>query len=207
MIEIYLIHIDSMDEEEYQKYLSIIPLEMQKEVLRYRQRDDRYRTLIGKKTLFLYLKDKNISLNDIKRDTYNRPYLNNSDIEFNISHSNEYIVSVFTSYNSIGIDIEEINNNIDIYEFRDVFREEEFNQLISSLNPIELFYRLWTIKEAVLKAIGRGFIDNPKDVIIGENIASYKDKSYNILTFKQDKYICSLAFEKKAKVVIRTEIC
>lgn len=207
MIEVVFTTLKEMNTSKYTHYLSLMPETLRDEILKYRVKEDRYRTLLGKILVLNYFeKNTQFDLSSLKKTSYHRPYIDNSEIDFNISHSQSYVVSAFAKNNAIGIDIEEINKEINIDAFKDVFRESEFKEIHNASNPIEYFYKLWTIKEAVLKAIGRGFIDNPKEVIISEESASYKGKVYHILSFEKEGYICSLAFLKKAKVVIRTEI-
>jgi len=209
MIDITIATIKDIDESKYSLYLSMLSSDMKKEVLKYRLKDDRKRTLLGKIILLNYLnRYTNFNLLNIERTSYNRPYIKNSSIDFNISHSKDYVICAFTQNNSIGVDIEALNLEIDIDEFRAVFSSNEFDFIKNANNKIETFYRLWTIKEALLKADGRGFIAEPKDIIIDmkKNRAIFEKRAYNLLSFNIDGYIYSLAFKKQAKINIKTQL-
>jgi 4'-phosphopantetheinyl transferase len=209
MIKINISTIKNIDNLKYNLYLSLLSKDMQKDILRYRLEDDRRRSLLGKITLLNYFnRYTNFNLVDIERTSYNRPYIKNSNVDFNISHSKDYVVCAFSKNNSIGIDIEALNFDININDFKSIFSRNEFDLIINSNKSIEIFYKLWTIKEAILKADGRGFIAEPKDITINieQNRATLKNRIYNIRSFKIDEYIYSLAFVNDMKISIETEI-
>ncbi|NCO76739.1 MAG: 4'-phosphopantetheinyl transferase superfamily protein [Cyanobacteria bacterium] len=79
-------------------------------------------------------------------------------INFNLSHKNNYTVYAL-SKNNIGIDLEQINDKVAIENIaRRFFCQCEFNYLnnLPKREKPEYFFKLWTIKEAYLKAIGEG---------------------------------------------------
>ncbi len=196
MIDISIVNIKDISTAKYDTYLSLFPNSFKKEVLRYRLEEDKYRSIAGKIAILNCLKKyTDFTLYDIRRNTYDRPYIPNSNIDFNISHSKNYVVCVFAKNLSVGVDIEAINPNINIEEFKIIFTDKEFDLIMKSKDSIEIFYRLWTIKEAVLKADGRGFNCNIKDISIDiENgKAVLENKIYNLLYFKIKYYIYTLA--------------
>ncbi|MFI4938614.1 MAG: 4'-phosphopantetheinyl transferase family protein [Candidatus Berkiellales bacterium] len=91
--------------------------------------------------------------------SYGKPYLENTDLAFNTSHSGKYIVYAITRKACIGVDVEEIKYDLDFLQLaKTTFSEAEYLNFIKL--PVEdrafAFYRLWTRKEAFLKAIGTG---------------------------------------------------
>ena len=123
----------------------------------------------------------NIPTNDISfsYNEFGKPYLskkiNSLDIQFNISHSNNFIIFAFTLNHTIGVDIEKIHPKKDISGIAKlVFSIAEYNQWLQCPpeNKLNLFYQLWTYKEAIIKAIGKGF--------------SYNTKSFTIETLEKD---------------------
>ena len=91
-------------------------------------------------------------------DAYRRPYLpEHPAFDFNISHTDGLVACVAAvGAGRIGVDVER-KGAVDITEFRRVFTAEEYARLAALPEPAEEFYRLWTRKEAVMKADGRGF--------------------------------------------------
>jgi 4'-phosphopantetheinyl transferase len=80
-------------------------------------------------------------------------------LEFNISHSGGRVLLAATWGTAVGVDLEVPRPGVEIEELlRRFFSKEEF-AVWQSL-PAELrrtgFYHLWTRKEAVVKAVGRG---------------------------------------------------
>ena len=91
-----------------------------------------------------------------------------ADFDFNISHSDEYVVCAFSREYHIGIDIEKIKP-ISLDFLSAFFNPDEWQQMQSSQDSEESFYKLWTKKEAVVKADGRGLNIPLKEIIIRNN--------------------------------------
>ena len=103
----------------------------------------------------------NISAKNIKfcYTTHQKPYVDYTDLTFNISHSGEFIVYALTKNAYIGVDIEELKPEVDCLSLaKSVFHEEEYIKFLKIPKEDKLlaFYRAWTRKEAYLKAIGVG---------------------------------------------------
>ncbi|WP_410211726.1 4'-phosphopantetheinyl transferase family protein [Aquirhabdus sp.] len=101
-------------------------------------------------------------------------------IEFNISHSADYLAIAFSRTYALGIDIEHQRENINLRSLAKVSFspcEWEYWQNTPPLQQLELFYAVWSLKEAYLKAIGIGLI-KPMS-------------SYCLLSFIQNDAICS----------------
>lgn len=88
---------------------------------------------------------------DIIRNNYGKPYLANSSLKFSVSHSEDYIVGAF-GYNDVGIDIEKIEDRNYMAIARRFYNSAEIDSVVN--NEIELFYQLWTMKEAYSKLKG-----------------------------------------------------
>ena len=99
----------------------------------------------------------------IATDVNGKPYLDAATaghvIEFNISHSGEIVVCAITRAGFVGIDIETAKymNDLEGFAKRFLAPEEFFavNRKVLSQRD-RFFFRLWTLKEAYLKAIGLG---------------------------------------------------
>ena len=82
----------------------------------------------------------------------------NSGICFNLTHSGNLLLIAIGKEKHVGIDVEKIEEKIDFKGISPiVFSFNEQLTLSRSIDPIHDFYALWTAKEAILKASGRGF--------------------------------------------------
>jgi 4'-phosphopantetheinyl transferase len=90
---------------------------------------------------------------------FGKPYLKGSQLRFNVAHTIDYIVYAIVENDDIGVDIEQFNDQIDFITIAQNFFSENECQQLFSLSPQKrplAFYRCWTIKEAILKAMGLG---------------------------------------------------
>lgn len=120
------------------------------------------RLLIGK---YLYQSPDAIEL---QYATYQKPFLPNSELHFNLSHSSDLAVFAFCLVADIGIDIEEIKSNYNEEIAKRYFSPIE-NQTLFKLpkaEQIDAFYRLWSRKEAFLKATGKGLTQSLSDFTV-----------------------------------------
>jgi 4'-phosphopantetheinyl transferase len=112
-----------------------------------------------------------------------KPYISNSPIHFNLSHSNEIAVYAVTFNKKVGIDIEYNSNISSILELSYANFSKKECALISTLSLPEkqkMFFKLWTIKEAYLKATGEG-IENL------ELIEIHQDEKENFFIHHKNK--------------------
>ena len=126
-----------------------------------------------------------------------------SDIQFNLSHSNEMVACVI-SQGQVGIDIEKVR------PFRGkvadkVLNEREWEFLQSSKNKDEDFIRFWTLKEAYGKYTGKGLVMDLKEVAFhwqnGVEIEC-NDGSVRVFQWKiGQEYYLSLCVEKQSEMI------
>jgi 4'-phosphopantetheinyl transferase len=101
---------------------------------------------------FVDLTPPNIPINYTQ---YSRPFIANTNIDFNISHSGDYLVVAVSRCQQVGVDIEICNQNTDVIGLgKIVFSDYEQNIVGNSTNN---FFTIWTKKEALIKACGTGF--------------------------------------------------
>lgn len=127
-------------------------------------------------------------------DKYDRPILvlpKIKNFHFNVSHSGDYIVIAISSNGRVGIDIEKIKP-INLSVSDTCFTKNEIKYLYNKKGTeIERFYKLWTLKESFVKAIGEGlsyplkkFNFKLKDGLIKHKInnkaSRWRFKMYNI---------------------------
>ena len=187
MVKIFYTHFTSpLSIEQWQIYFCQLPKNIQQKISNFRRWQDQHAALFSKLLLQHALHQAGYNsdcLNQLKYELYNRPFIDNK-IDFNISHAGEYVVCAISDQGRLGIDIELIK----------AINISDFNQYMET-EPLSYkeFYEIWTIKEAVIKADGRGLSIPLLDIKLDTNKASLYDKQWFISTIEIDiNYVCHL---------------
>jgi phosphopantetheinyl transferase len=86
-----------------------------------------------------------------------------AEIRFNLSHSAGFLAIAFSRSGEVGVDVEPVDRRLvdrNLME-KPLFRPEERAYIRAQPNADHAFVRLFTRKEAVLKAMGTGFSMDP----------------------------------------------
>ena len=106
-----------------------------------------------------------------------------SDAKFNVSHSGEHGLIGFAKRAALGVDLEVRAPRKDFDGIgNSVYGPQERLALsaVAGREKAELFYRLWTLKEALIKALGTGFslspsrFEVPQPILDGEHSAVFR---------------------------------
>jgi 4'-phosphopantetheinyl transferase len=93
-------------------------------------------------------------------------------LHFNISHSGSRMAAAFSCDGPLGLDIEEISPRLHARDIAGRYfntREREELETTDEAEFLRGFYRLWTAKEAVMKATSLGFALELSSIEIGLN--------------------------------------
>lgn len=196
MIEIFYTHFSSrFPDERWNEYLSNMPGSIRDRINRYKRWQDRQGVLLGKLLLLEGLKGYGYCcdcLNHVLSDENGRPFLDDR-IDFNISHSDEYTVCTLSDRGKVGIDIERIKE-VDLSDFRNYLTPKEREIIAQSEDPYRDFYKIWTIKESVLKADGRGLSASLLDVDIEGKKAVWDGQIWFLNEINiNPSYVCHVA--------------
>lgn len=181
-VVIYYTHIDTLSYDLLMaKAYTHWPPFIQQSIHRYLHRQDQLLTAAGKLLLLQALYDHQLSarllLKDLIYSGFQKPGFD-YPVDFNISHAGRYVVLSFTTTGNTGVDIEEIKP-VNRQEFRDVFTLKEWESLEQSPQAELLFYQLWTKKEAVVKAIGKGLYLPLTDIDVSGNTVTTAEQTYS----------------------------
>lgn len=121
---------------------------------------------------------------------HGRPQLPVGMPQLSVSHSGERVAVAFTTSTPIGIDVEQINSNIDVLKMAvGVLTDIEIAQLMQLPveRRIEGFLTYWTRKEAILKATGEGLMMSPSNLTVSTpdhlpELLVFQDKSQLVET-------------------------
>ncbi|MFV5507643.1 4'-phosphopantetheinyl transferase family protein [Acinetobacter sp. 197] len=100
-----------------------------------------------------------VSDQQVVRTNFGKPYLNDyPDFSFNHSHSQSfYALATSKQVQNLGIDIEELNRKVRFEALaQHAFHPEELKYWKMLAYDPEYWFKVWTTKEAVLKASGLG---------------------------------------------------
>ncbi len=148
--------------------------------------------LLLHKNLSDYL-HKDIIKGDITYNPNGKPII--KGMHFSVSHSKNVVVQAFNDSQALGVDVEYINNKRNYLALaKRYYHLEEFEQM-KSLKPkhaCQLFYTLWSLKEAVCKAEGgrlwyylsQNYLQQNKQLVTkmnGMNLTTYNGiKGYSL---------------------------
>ena len=152
--------------------METLPPEMACAIGNFRRWQDRHRALLAKLLLRAGLLSCGYPgdiLNRVEIDSYGRPRVG-PELDFNISHSGNYILCALAQGQRVGIDIEE-HRPIALVDFREVFSLREWALIEHSPDPQGAFYAQWTRKESAAKADGRGLSLPPEQIELEPGVA------------------------------------
>jgi 4'-phosphopantetheinyl transferase len=129
-------------------------------------------------------------LHRLKRNSFGKPFLPLHPIDFNVSHSGDYVVAVCAASNQVGVDIEQ-NRSIDISAYQSIFHTDEWAYLQRE-NTADAFFEVWTKKESLLKARGTGFQVDLARINIFDNKAA-QQYFHTVLIKDHTCHVCSTA--------------
>jgi 4'-phosphopantetheinyl transferase len=208
-----------MEGSRFAEYLDLMPDRIKSEVRRYRRWQDAHACLLGKLLLLQGLVKFGYpghSLDGLLYTPYNRPYLQETlpqppethpqppetlphvpqKIDFNISHSGDLVVCAISDDCQVGVDVERVDE-IALSDFKNIWTDAEWQDIQSPGNGLTLFYRYWTMKEAAIKADGRGLNISLPDVILEKDKATIAGATWMLRElFLDPSYVAHISFDR-----------
>ncbi|WP_145408986.1 4'-phosphopantetheinyl transferase family protein [Paenibacillus xylanexedens] len=164
MIRIQVLQVPAeLPEAYWSLFQSHVSEERRAQAARFVHQVDAYRSVLGEVLTRVTL-SKRTGLRpeelSLTRNQYGKPSFSlshDADVPFNVSHSGDWIALISGGDAALGVDIEKIDPI-------DMKIAEQFFSLTESIflaaEPAEMqldtFYRLWTLKESYIKAVGMG---------------------------------------------------
>ena len=170
---------------------------------RFRFESDRLRSYGAGALLWYCFGDVETQL---QKGEYGKPYLVDSAVQFNLSHSGTFVV-IACGEGSVGIDIETCTEK-NLTAAPRVYTPAELAWM--QAEPLPRFETLWTVKESVMKALGKGFQLEPCSfdvmaLLNGEALEIENVKLY-CFTKRYRDYTVSLCREKPLQSLSIKEI-
>ena len=124
---------------------------------RLKMPEDKRLSLLAGLLLEYALNDVGEKNREVLEDENGKPYLKDGDVYFSISHSGNIAACVVSKY-LVGCDVEKVRK-VDLKIAKRYFCDEEADKIYSLKDDddrVDAFFRLWTLKESYVKAVGKG---------------------------------------------------
>ena len=182
-------HMAECTEAEVQRLLPLVSAQRREQALRYKHTFGQYCCLKSWEMLSSIFPrcDHDKTTCEWLYNEHGKPYFENGPY-FSISHCKEGI-AVAVSEEPIGIDIEGIRK-VDEDLIERVMNTQEQAKITAAKEPEREFTRLWTQKEAIVKAQGSGIQSFEQMQTILNN------GQWTLETFEKANYIYSIAYGK-----------
>lgn len=175
MHRLAILEIDSAwEEDRCNDALKHLPEAVVKRALRYRTHEARQNLIASQVALREALVNLDEEPDRLDICPHGRPYLRDSSLQFNLSHSEARVVIAFARdsrlQQSLGVDVEWVHRRVE----RDALAKRFFApaEHAFTLNSAENFFRVWTRKEAVLKTNGIGLrVELSSFEVLGNTVA------------------------------------
>lgn len=178
---------------------------------RFHRNADRWEYLGARRALRILLAGhlgvREDQLRFLKREN-GKPYLESGYLFFNVSHSRGWAAIAISREGEVGVDLEESSKILSFPDLASQFFSRAEGEMLFSLSEDkqrELFYRLWTRKEAFLKAKGTGITKglDHYEMIAGEGHCLERE-GFQVLDLQKAPagYFAALAYSKALKVKV-----
>ena len=202
MANIYLLPIENVRDYDTDYFKSDFPERLEKAET-YADEADKLRCL---GVAVLLKKILGLKENDIKYGEYGKPYSDNTDKHFSISHSGNFTV-LAVSDTSIGVDIQHTGRKLGNSIYRVLSKEE--NEYLKNKNTKE-FFKFWSLKESFSKALGLGIHISFSETSVMPFIKSepiiYKENCYYGNFVEMNDYYLSVCSKNRQTKINITNI-
>ena len=194
----------ALDHQLEQMMLLLNAAEREK-TLRFRKREDRLRCAVGRLLIRALASERlgraNVS---VLVSEYGKPFFAQENaVHFSLSHSGKLVVLAFGEL-PLGVDVEECRPLV-WRELACVFGAEERALLETDKDPLRLFYRLWTVREAFSKEEGLGLpiFENGSMVLdYSSETIRYQSRTLCFRTWELPEYTLSVCAEQLGEIIL-----
>jgi 4'-phosphopantetheinyl transferase len=207
-MRLYYTHIDHwLSRGELSALIAPLPKKIQQDLLAYRRKEDATASFLGKclvKHAFHH-EGLDFSWDDVAYTEKDKPFLPGSPMQFNISHSGHY-VAIIIGKGFAGVDVEQYRE-VKLELFNRQFSAAEWEQIHQATLPSRKFIEFWAIKEAAIKADGRGVAILSRTNILGasEVIADGQLMHYQLQNLDPG-YACAICMDKTSSLFSRSSV-
>lgn len=159
--------------------LSQLPTVIQERISKHKRLNNRLNSLAGYLLLQQALKEQNLDFKQLKFSTAGKPYIDNSNISFSISHNANCIgVCLMNTAGKIGIDIQVFKTFNPIESTFAFFSTVEQQAILTSKTPQQTLIHYWSKKEALIKAEGGQMFEEANYTNVTESYCQWKNTTF-----------------------------
>ncbi len=175
MVYLYVLDVSVFqDEQLFARIFATLPPWRQEKVRRCLKKEDAYLSLgcgyILQQGFIAFGVD--ITSLPVCHNTYGKPsYALTPPVYFNLSHAGTWACGIFSNTADVGLDVEilDVCPSVEVLQQK-ILHVTEYAQLRKVMELFstqtarmqkEFYYKIWTLKESYLKALGCGFIQEP----------------------------------------------
>lgn len=134
---------------------------------------------------------------------HGKPALINHDLKFNLSHAGDYALIAVSRNFTLGVDIECMDRTVEMEGIAEkVFTANEIQCLDDAKDKAERFFTLWTRKEALIKANGKGLFTQLTQLdVVGDDVIDEQGQSWKIMNLPDvENYKLALAHKSDSEI-------
>jgi len=201
-------NLDQLDPLKIERWFASVSTDKQAAIQRLLRLSDRVNSLAGLRLLKMGAMDEDITdfdLSEVQYPESGKPFWNKnaSCLDFNISHSGDFILVAVSSSLSVGVDVEKVKE-LKRLNFKMVMTPKELAQIQKT--PL-LFFDLWSKKEAVVKAADTVGLACMSHVKLKPDSAELEEKKWYLKTVDLDEaYVINLATSEPVDQLIIKQI-
>ena len=202
-MEIVAVQIENVDQSLCDRLSSYLSPDRRKKLRHFKFPEDQLRSIFSELLVRTYVIEKWGLSNDriiFVKNKFGKPAICGfPQVQFNLSHSGHWVVAAFDQL-PVGIDIEEMVP-IDLAITDYCFSQLEKTQLDEQPeeNTLAHFYKMWTLKESYMKAVGKGLSIPPQSF----SIALVDEKMrFQTNTDKEDWYFYQYDIDDRYKLSV-----
>ena len=168
----------------FEERLAQLPLFSRERILQYKGWQEQQLRVAGRLLLQEWLKTKGFSLKDLQHIPPHKPLIPGTTLDFSISHSGSLVAFAGVDAGRVGLDVEQIVplEAAVIADYLSVYEQRKNT-------PLEI----WTRKEAVLKAAGKGVADvSPALVEAAEEVVCFEEVKYRTRVLRLQEGYCAV---------------
>lgn len=183
------------------------PEKVRKKIFEYQLENDRLARICSKLILIEafknYYPEAENPLSLLRLKEGEKPKIEGYDFDFNSSYSEDLVVFVFSKNTIVGVDVE-LKKSLNYELYKDFLHPKEMDFLKSQVNSSGGFLKIWTRKEALVKAHGNGIFVDFKQICVLENEVSKDEQSYHFQDLLiSESYQVSLVYRNVADVFLK----